>query len=1056
MKYLVWIFVTAQLVGQNERGYPISHHFRPSEYRSAPDNWCVRQDDRGLIYVANGSGVLQFDGARWRLIPLANNSVARWLVKGLDGTMYVSGQGEFGFLQPDSVGQLRYVSLLNRTLFPQYDLDDIWEAAVSSEGIYFRTIKYLFRYKNGQIKVWEAEPPATGFDVLFTVADTVYSRLRDKYLFKVVGDSLVPLAQGDKLAGTKINSFVSYKNMVLIATRREGLFLYDYTSIRPFRTEADEFLRKNFIYHVERLSDENYAIATIHGGLIILSPEGRIVTKLTAEDVILENRVNHVMEDREHALWLSFNHGLSRVERQSPFVLFNDRMGLRGSVRSIARFNESVYVLTHLGLFRLVQRPTAPFAYFEVVHNTDSEYFDVASLDDELIFTSSERMYVMSRNGSLRPVEVQSVRFITRSGTRPGIVFLGKFDGLAVLMRDARSNWQVAALSTNIPEDVYSVIEDKQGDLWMGTYSEGVVRIRSADMPEFSLDAKPALIQFRVQRFGSKEGLSPGFVEVFSDEGGPIFSTSQGIRRWSESALRFEVVENVKTRGDQLFDQQNRLVIFQESDIPHLFKDHTRLLRLSGLNHESMYTYFSDDLGRQWIGGHELLIRYTPDDALQTSLALKTVISTVRSKGMQTVYSDLSTHARQASSLDVDENGVEVEYAIPSFDESSFNRFQYFLDGLDKTWSAWSTETKKEYAHLPPGEYVFRVRGKNVYDQMADEASIAIHVAGPWFASRWAFVVYAILLGLGIYGLIRLRFVLLNNQTRRLEEEVEKRAQLLKQAQVQLIQTEKMAALGQMVAGISHEINNPLTFVHVNLQFMKERITSLMDYIRFLREKFMSGDWDEETKAQFEVLDRSAEFGTAEEDIHGMVHTASQGSSRIMRIVEELRKFSNLDAFGQTEADLNKNMDIVIDLFLNRYRFITIERNYEKLPWADCNIGEINQCFMHVLQNAAQAIEQAIKQEILEPEAGRITIWTSFDEQLQFIRIRIRDNGGGVPEEIKARIFDPFFTTRSQGQGKGLGLSEVFSIISKHKGTIDFHSTHQRGTEFTLTLPVKR
>jgi signal transduction histidine kinase len=266
-----------------------------------------------------------------------------------------------------------------------------------------------------------------------------------------------------------------------------------------------------------------------------------------------------------------------------------------------------------------------------------------------------------------------------------------------------------------------------------------------------------------------------------------------------------------------------------------------------------------------------------------------------------------------------------------------------------------------------------------------------------------------------------------------LENKVEERTKELKQAQVQLIHASKLASLGEMVAGIAHEINNPVGFIQGNLDFMKQTINE--------NRSALSKD-DTQT-----VINELAES----------VEISIQGTQRIKSIVEQLRNFSKLHQTDFKKINVHQEMDTVLDLFFKQHPEIQIECQFD--PALDvllfsCIAEEINLCWYNILINAVQAIHDGEEDHVISKGDGKIIIKTELVNP-NTIRIAIRDNGTGMSKDVQAKIFDPFFTTRRIGLGRGLGLTETYGIIQKHQGVIEVHSEKGRGTEFMVTLPIK-
>jgi signal transduction histidine kinase len=264
----------------------------------------------------------------------------------------------------------------------------------------------------------------------------------------------------------------------------------------------------------------------------------------------------------------------------------------------------------------------------------------------------------------------------------------------------------------------------------------------------------------------------------------------------------------------------------------------------------------------------------------------------------------------------------------------------------------------------------------------------------------------------------------------------------LAEAHSQLLQSEKMASIGQLAAGVAHEINNPIGFVNSNLGTLQRYVKDLFEAL-FAYEQH-EGEMTEETRAVLADLKQKIDLVFLREDVGNLLTESMEGMQRVKRIVQDLKDFSHVDEGKMQWANLEQGLDSTLNVVWNELKYkAEVTKEYGGIPQILCMPAQLNQVFMNLLTNAGQAID----------EHGRITIRTGQDGQN--VWVEIEDTGKGIKPENLERIFDPFFTTKPVGTGTGLGLSVSFGIVEKHGGHIEVHSKLTKGTVMRVWLPKK-
>jgi signal transduction histidine kinase len=291
--------------------------------------------------------------------------------------------------------------------------------------------------------------------------------------------------------------------------------------------------------------------------------------------------------------------------------------------------------------------------------------------------------------------------------------------------------------------------------------------------------------------------------------------------------------------------------------------------------------------------------------------------------------------------------------------------------------------------------------------------------------------------------------------------ELEKALDALQETQSQLVQSEKMSSLGQMVGGLAHEINNPINFIYGNLTYINQYTEELLNLIQLYQEYYP------DPSAAIQAETEAIELDFIKEDLPKILSSMKIGADRISQIILSLRNFSRLDEADMKWVDIHEGLDNTLMILTHRLKAkelevpdIQVTKDYGNLPTVQCYPGQLNQVFMNILNNAIEAIEDYNKNysvEDIKNRPGRISICTEVLADRNQVIILISDNGCGMTPDVNRRIFDPFFTTKPVGQGTGLGMSISYKIVvEKHGGQLECISAPNLGAAFFIYIPIRQ
>ena len=760
-----------------EEGRPIIRAYRPLELGGGSQTWSILQDHRGVMYIATNGAILEFDGASWRRIPVGETGGSvRSMAIDEAGRIYVGSVGRFGYLAPDATGNLAFVALAVPDGAPAFS--DVWRTFVTAEGVLFQSERAIFRWADNRMTVVR---PASRFHRASLVDGRVYVTTPEGGLNVLEGTTVRPLPGTDRLKNEPFPVLLPYDDKrMLVGTRQEGLYLYDGVSLAPFPTELEAFLQSNHLYRGAVLADGSFALTTTTGGLVIISRDGRRVAAVNRANGLPSDSVYFVMPDREGALWVGLDNGVTRVETPSPMSYFSQADGLVSSVQAAVRLNGKLYVGLQAGAAYLEPASDAGAARFRMLGGAPTQCWAFANVADGragrppvLVAACSDGFFEIVRDRAVPIKALADLSFrpntLNVSRVDQTRIWMGLFDGLASFRRvDGR--WIDEGRVDGVTEQIRSVFEGADGSLWAGALEEaaGLLRVRLGSKPEPGMP-RPAI---DIDRYGTEHGIPAGGVTVADVAGTPVFLAGvedPHVVRFDPRSNRFVrdrafdglVGSNPILGGTVVGQPDGRLYVNLGRETAILQKqadgtwksDRSTFARLGATPLGGIYPDADDVTWLQFADGR--FVRFDMTHRANASDGLPVLIRKVTGSHDRQLYGGGGL-VPTGSELPAALNGLRFEYSAPTYVDESATAYQSRLDGLDTEWSAWTREARRDYTNLGFGDYRFRVRARGIGGTVTDEAMYAFTILPPWYRTWWAYAGYLALVALALAGATRL------------------------------------------------------------------------------------------------------------------------------------------------------------------------------------------------------------------------------------------------------------------------------------------------------------
>jgi signal transduction histidine kinase/sugar lactone lactonase YvrE len=816
------------------------------------------------------------------------------------------------------------------------------------------------------------------------------------------------------------------QNNLWLGTSEDGLFKLSFEATNPQKIITVRQFRENegldnpFVSALLQDKEGNIWVGTYGSGLFQF--RGELFSAYHIVKFLPSPHVSAVLKDRQGNFWIGTELGVVKITgetitkaqpKTTIFLkntdissLFEDKMG-------------KIWVGTNgNGAFRLNPKNE------KIEHLNKRDGFE-AQIINKITADADDNVWLASsRVGALQySIEEDSfAQYSLREGflsNNINDIFVDSKDRIWFASLGAPlsyfENGELVVLNSEIINGInfLCITEDHKGIIWIGTEGAGI----------FSYDGE----EFEV--FNTSQGLLSNYAySIKTDTNNNIWIGSRkGISKY--------------LRGEKLFKHFDSQSGFSN-------------LRIA------THGIFEEQNGDLWFSTFEGVMHYQASHENKNTVEPPVYFTKITA--------DLdAVNLEEALELPYGKHIFQFEFEALSFSEAQKVRYQYKLEGYESEWSILTQNSFAHYSHVEDGEYTFLVKAANNDGLWSTAKEFAVSVEAPIWKKWWFYVLIALILTVSILAYIRFRLYRLEKEKKKLEDLVEKQTHVIRKekenieeknkvlkttldklqtTQGQLIQAEKMASLGQLTAGLAHEMNNPLNFVQAGIRALEANIDDTLELIeQYTKAEQAEGEEREEILKEINELKEEIEFEELPDDTRGLLSDIYTGAERTTQIVASLRDFSRLDEASLKAVNIHEGLNATILLLSSQINDeVTVTKNYDKnLPEIECYVSQLNQVFLHLLTNAIQSIEGE----------GEIIISTRNTDKT--VEISFKDTGSGIKKEVLDKIFDPFFTTKDVGEGKGLGLSTSYGIIQNHDGHIEVKSEEGKGSEFIISIPKK-
>lgn len=833
--FLVFSLITgnASLSAQNTgSGVPFITNYSNDQYNAGNQNFAVIQDNRGVMYFGS-SAILEFDGTGWRQIYTPNLSYTYSLAKDKNGRIYVgASNGELGYLGADSVGNLKYISLRNKIPKAKRQFTRVRAIEPLENEILFVTPLALYVMKNDTFKVIDVQDPEgmNRFITPFKIKGKIYIQERDYGVWSYKNGELEFMPGSEELKNRWITGMFPHKNDSLMVVVYKST-PYSYKNGTFNEAVISEGLKG--LYTSSKYKTDYYLTGFLDQGIMITDKELNILSHISDTKGLQSNTVFNVYADKAQNIWAALGNGISYINVNSPFTVFNDRFGLSGTSYSSVKKDSILYISSSTGVFYTDWENSDPLKHkkFKPVENSAGAFqvWKTDTINGQVLCAGTSGFFYIKNGKAEYILEDQSIRTFIRLKKQPNVMIAGGGTGLTVY-EFKNNKWNYKNKVSGFIEDCKHIEECKDGYIWISNQNKGIFRVKIAE----SLDTVK-----HKKLYNNKNGLPSDIGNfVFKIDGKVVFATDSGIYRYDNKHDtmifhqdyekyfgRKKITNMLQTpNGDIWFKEE--LQDPKQKNIKHWElarlkrqKDSFEIIRKPFLkirnNIHSINLISEDEL---IIGTEKGFVHYNLSYKKQFNQDFNVLIRKIETiSGDSLIFGGTFLdsagipQAKQPKNmrpiLEYDYNGLRFSFSALYYEQPELNMYKFILVGDDKEeWSDWTHKTEKEYSNLGPGKYTFKVIAKNLYGTESEITSYDFEILPPWYQTVWAYLIYFGIFILFVWAIVQLSIRRVKKQKENLERIVEERTTEIQQ------KNQELSAMNEEISQKNKDITSSINY----------------------------------------------------------------------------------------------------------------------------------------------------------------------------------------------------------------------------------------------------
>ncbi len=777
LNILIFIsFLTLELYSQNEIeffGSPFIKNYTHEDYNASTQIWDIEQDKNGLLYFGCNEKMIVFDGHSWSQYQVRNKTVIRSIEIADDGKIFVGASDEFGFFKPNSIGDLKYVSLSKFIPDTVKLFQDIWQLHITKKAVYFVSLDYIFVWKNEKIEIIKKR---TYSNNTFEINDKIYANTKNG--FCVLNNNkfdTLPNCDILKTPSVFFNVIKLDNDNVFISTRAKGFFKYNLNDKKLSKLKLSDtlksFIEKNVIYKAIALNKNRIALSTLHGGILIIDRNGKFLQVINKQRGLIGNNIYSLYFDKDNNLWAGIQGGISRIDLSYPAQIFSEKQNIPSYIMDFTVFKNKLYVATINKLYLLTKyrfQTKKDNHLFKAIHGIGGCWQFLEKNQKLFTFGYSGISQIIDENSkfltNFDKIEL-TANYFKKYKNKIFIGFNSGF-GYVDLIEKNDNSTQISNFFRfkEISEDIRNITFDNNGNIWLSTYTSGPIFIRFNNN---------SLKNYNVTKFYNNNGLpndiNAAYVKKINNKINIL--TSKGIykpifpnkKNYTDSLIKFlhdktwgNFISNDSLNVIDIIHIKDNKYLFMGDKIGYLsiFNDsiHYNTKPFTRFKHFTKVDFLSDSI--IGIGTPKSFVVYNINNSKNYNKKYNVLFRKITIRKDSVIFKGYfsendTVKKNQTPNINpvfkYDNNNITFEFAAMFFEEHENIMYKCKLEGFDHEWSIWKHDNKITFTNIPEGEYTLKVKAKNIYETESYISEFKFKILPPWYRTWWAYIFYAII-----------------------------------------------------------------------------------------------------------------------------------------------------------------------------------------------------------------------------------------------------------------------------------------------------------------------